>query len=331
MRIIISDANRIWTPDHPALKPFAEIVLLVCMNGQAMTDTYPCFAPEYKGWGLGMALGKDSAKYRALDEKADELVSLLGYHDDIVFLTDGEPESLYPFMAVRERNESNHLHLVSISPWRFETKWRTEFHRTVLSDLSNVSSLLWINGDTILNEMDPKSTVPNLYKETQRQCGELLPRILYLIQKRFWRRAYFDFNSMRYLPLDEGGNLTKHAFAKQKIDISKIDASIRYTTLGISFREEYPNRDEWTFEEVESLTPRIDGKKICNYLRELRIQLAEANNIAFESPECPSIGPCAGTCEKCETEAAYLRKKMNRIAMEKRVYPQELLSEWEVF
>ena len=45
---------------------------------------------------------------------------------------------------------------------------------------------------------------------------------------------------MRYLPLDEGGNLTKHAFAKQKIDISKIDASIRYTTLGISFREEYP-------------------------------------------------------------------------------------------
>ena len=33
MRIIISDANRIWTPDHPALKPFAEIIIVVCMNG----------------------------------------------------------------------------------------------------------------------------------------------------------------------------------------------------------------------------------------------------------------------------------------------------------
>ena len=30
MRIIISDANRIWTPDHPALKPFAEIIIVVC-------------------------------------------------------------------------------------------------------------------------------------------------------------------------------------------------------------------------------------------------------------------------------------------------------------
>ena len=331
MRIIISDENTIWTPDHPALEPFAEIVLVICMNGKAATDKYPCFVPEHKVCQLGMAMGMDSAEYRALDASADELVSMLGYHDDIVFLTDGGTSSLYPFMTIRERNVSNHLHLVSISPWNFESKRRMKFHRAVLSDLSGVSSLLWFNANSILNELDPKSTLPDAYRVMQRKFGDLLPRILYHIQERDWKWAYFDFNSMRYLPLDEGGNLTRHALAKQKIDISKIDSSIRYATLGISFREEYPNRDEWTFEEVEALTPRIDGKKICNYLRELRIRLAEANSIAFESPECPSIGPCAGTCEKCETEAAYLRKRMNRIAMEKRVYPQELLSEWEVF
>ena len=89
--------------------------------------------------------------------------------------------------------------------------------------------------------------------------------------------------------------------------------------------------DEWTLEEVEALIPRIDGKKICNYLRELRMQLADANNIEFESPECPSIGPCAGTCAKCEAEAAYLQAEMEKIVMDKRVYPQELLTEWEVF
>jgi hypothetical protein len=61
------------------------------------------------------------------------------------------------------------------------------------------------------------------------------------------------------------------------------------------------------------------------------MRLAEANNIVFESPECPSMGPCAGICAKCEEEAAYLRAEMEKIVMDKRVYPQELLTEWEAF
>ena len=331
MRIIISDANRIWTPDHPALKPFAEIIIVVCMNGQPMTDEYQCFVTEHRGSGLGMTLGKDAAKYRALEAKADELVRMLHYHDDIVFLTDGEPESLYPFMIIREKNEWNYLHLVSMSPWIFETKRRKEYHKAALSDLSEVSSLLWLNGDSIISEIDPKSTLSELYKETQRRFGDLLPRILYQIQERDWGRAYFDFNSMCYLPVEEGGDLTDHALAAQEIDSSMIEASVRYSTLGMLLPNEYPSRDEWTFEEVEALIPRIDGKKICNYLRELRMRLAEANNIVFESPECPSMGPCAGTCAKCEEEAAYLRAEMEKIVMDKRVYPQELLTEWEAF
>lgn len=331
MKIIISDANGIWTPDHPALEPFSEIVLVVCMNGKAVTDKYSCFVSEYKPCGLGMALGKNTAKYRALDAKAEELVRMLGYHDDIVFLTDGEPESLYPFMAIRDRDEWNHLHLVSISPWRFESRWRTKFQKEVLSNLSEISSLLWLNGETIISEMDPKSTLPDLYKETKWRCGALLPRILYQIQEREWDRAYFDFNSMCYLSLEEGGNLTDHALAEQEIDSSMIDASLEQNFLGRIALHENPNRNEWTFEEVEALIPRIDGKKICNNLRELRMQLAEANGIVFESLECPSIGPCAGTCAKCESETAYLRAEMDKIAMEKRVYPQELLSKWEVF
>ena len=331
MRIIISDANRIWTPDHPALKPFAEIIIVVCMNGQPVTDKYQCFVTELRAAGLGMSWGENSAKYRALEAKADELVRMLRYHDDIVFLTDGEPESLYPFMVIREKDEWNYLHLVSMSPWRFETKRRMKYHKAALTDLSEVSSLLWMNGDSIIREIDPKSTLPDLYKETQRRFGDLLPRILYQIQERDWDRAYFDFNSMCYLPVEDGGNLTDDALAAQEIDSSKIEAFVQYTTMGKIAINEYPNRDEWTLEEVEALIPRIDGKKICNYLRELRMQLADANNIEFESPECPSIGPCAGTCAKCEAEAAYLQAEMEKIVMDKRVYPQELLTEWEVF
>jgi hypothetical protein len=191
MRIIISDANRIWTPDHPALEPFAEIVLVVCMYGKAVTDKYRCFVSEPRAWGLGMAMGKESAMYRALDAKADELVRLLLYHDDIVFLTDGEYASLYPFMTVRERDEYNNLHLVSMSPWSFETKRRIQFHRAVLSDLSDVSSLLWINADTVMNEMDPKSTMPDLY--TGKSNRSVIQNLKKLIERvppeRIWIRV----------------------------------------------------------------------------------------------------------------------------------------------
>lgn len=47
MRILITDENMIWTPDNPALKPYAEIVLVVCLNGKAVTDKYECFVTPY--------------------------------------------------------------------------------------------------------------------------------------------------------------------------------------------------------------------------------------------------------------------------------------------
>ncbi len=63
-------------------------------------------------------------------------------------------------------------------------------------------------------------------------------------------------------------------------------------------------------------------KKVCNVLREQRIRLAEANHITFQSKECPSIGPCAGTCEKCDMELKYLGKQLQKIPEEQKVYPQ---------
>ena len=50
--------------------------------------------------------------------------------------------------------------------------------------------------------------------------------------------------------------------------------------------------------------------------------IAAANGIDFESEECPSVGPCAGTCAQCDSEAEYFRREMSKIPEEKRVYPQ---------
>ena len=44
--------------------------------------------------------------------------------------------------------------------------------------------------------------------------------------------------------------------------------------------------------------------------------------------ECNYDGPCAGTCEKCDKEAAYLRDKLFEIPENKRIYPQNFLDDW---
>lgn len=95
----------------------------------------------------------------------------------------------------------------------------------------------------------------------------------------------------------------------QEIDVKTIEASRNYSTLGFPVLLHYPDEAEYTKESVESLVPRLDGKKICNYLRMQRITLAEENKIHFESEECPSSGPCAGTCRRCDDEAKYLKQK----------------------
>ena len=53
----------------------------------------------------------------------------------------------------------------------------------------------------------------------------------------------------------------------------------------------------------------------------MRIELAKANRIKFRSEECPSLGPCAGTCDKCDQEAEYLRDKLALIPEAQRIIP----------
>ena len=52
------------------------------------------------------------------------------------------------------------------------------------------------------------------------------------------------------------------------------------------------------------------GKKICNTLKEVRMQVAKANDINYAPTECHHEGNCAGTCPKCESEVRWLEKQL---------------------
>jgi len=60
------------------------------------------------------------------------------------------------------------------------------------------------------------------------------------------------------------------------------------------------------------------GRHTCNTLKDIRKQIAEANEIEYEPQECTHEGECAGTCPACEAEVRYLegellkRKKLGK-------------------
>lgn len=52
------------------------------------------------------------------------------------------------------------------------------------------------------------------------------------------------------------------------------------------------------------------GKDTCRILKEIRRQIAEANDIELITSECRHKGDCLGTCPKCEAEVRYLEQQL---------------------
>lgn len=54
----------------------------------------------------------------------------------------------------------------------------------------------------------------------------------------------------------------------------------------------------------------MKGKEKCKALKEIRQQIAAANDISYAVSECTHQGDCKGTCPKCEAELRYLEREL---------------------
>ena len=52
------------------------------------------------------------------------------------------------------------------------------------------------------------------------------------------------------------------------------------------------------------------GRDICNTLKAIRKQIADANGIDYSPEECHFTGECKGTCPKCEQDVRYLEHEL---------------------
>ena len=65
------------------------------------------------------------------------------------------------------------------------------------------------------------------------------------------------------------------------------------------------------FEDEEIVYP---GKRKCELLKQIRREIAAANNIVYLTAECAHKGPCKGTCPMCDAEIKYLENELNEKA-----------------
>ena len=54
------------------------------------------------------------------------------------------------------------------------------------------------------------------------------------------------------------------------------------------------------------------GKAKCEVMKEIRKQIAAANDIEYKTRECKFQGECSGTCPLCEQELAYLTEEIRK-------------------
>ena len=55
----------------------------------------------------------------------------------------------------------------------------------------------------------------------------------------------------------------------------------------------------------------MTGKQKCKILRELRREIAAANDLTYVTEECKFKGECRGTCPKCEAEVRDLERQLD--------------------
>lgn len=326
MLIIVTDEGRVWNHNTPILEQYADCVLVVCLNGKPVTDKYRCFVSPYKEFhGVGMLDdGIYGEKYRALASVAHQLRTTFSYHDDIVFLTDEEPASLLPYLVLKEMRTYNFYHLWCMLPMQFEGRRRRSLYAALLADFKSVQSIICFDDRFLALLPDNNKTFTRIFDAINEYAWGLLPTVLCDIGTKMHSdsKYYFDFGVQRYVEVDNSYEALIQATPIHPKEINTFQPHQMFSTLGLLVCDDYPDDSPDTKKIIEQLHPRVNGKDICNNLKMMRQKLADANGLAFHTVDCPSTGPCAGTCPQCDKEIKELADKLSLINPDQRIYPK---------
>ncbi len=311
MKIIVSEDGHLWNDKNPILEQYAEDVIVISYY---MREPYE-HEKKYKYIDVKIPamLGMDengaltSIRYRCLNNHIEELLEIIDWDSEVLVLSDNESSTLYPYKLLQTIDDIR-LHLWTVKPFPFESRKRISVYNELVADLSNTVSVLAMRFEILEKHRNMK--MGQFFEDIQKQIEELFPQIYAQIRcmyDHYDRKYFFDFNEGAYIDTN---------FEKGFIQIDNYDG---FDLLGDIDDEGLAVMEK---ENQMFITPRSDGKELCNVLKKARNELAKANGIEFHTEEYPFDGACGGTCPKCDEESRYLISELEKIRAEDRVYPQ---------
>ena len=250
---------------------------------------------------------------RKLAEEAQEIIKRNLDGSDIVFvvtcLGGNTGSGAAPVVASCAREIGALAIGVVTNPFTFEGVRRRKRAEVGNNDLkANVDGILAISNDIVVRILEKSIPVTFAFQALDDVIYRCVRNLVGLMT--IPGLSNVELKDVK-LPLPNG------------VDIDNKDEQM----LGLPEYNPRSNSDK-VREKNEDLKPRTDGKEVCTYLRSIRNDLAKANNIPFESEPCDFEGDCAGTCEKCDQEAVFLRDEINKIPEQERKYPEHTLKDW---
>lgn len=122
MRYIVTDTGNVWNLENKHLKIHKRNILVIRFLEYDIPREYECFnvpleLEERKVPDNKERLDLGNPWFRRLASVAQELNSLLEQDRDVVFLTDNEPTTLYPYPALKDIDMGRNNHLVAFTRW----------------------------------------------------------------------------------------------------------------------------------------------------------------------------------------------------------------------
>ncbi len=337
MKFVVCDIGNVWTPKNKALDRYMEDVLIVTWQKDAKFYVgSSVFKVPYKQSFLGLGEKSDlqSNKYKSLEKVANQLYEMLKDEEDVIFLTDDNTETFYPLLALRPYSGELRMHLWTLEPHLSESMEK-KMHYNMLREMTDfVQSTVRFNlQESLPRNFEKNQTVDmkKAYRDATERFCESMPDILIgiLRQKKKYKYVY-DFSQNKYVDKNRFDNrFRERIFRTPGIVLSPDHIQKSDETRDLERRDgkNIQHKVDHFFPEPPAV--RNDGRQVCERLRKLRKATADANGIPFETEECFYIGPCAGTCPKCDEELAYLKRELEKIPEEQRIYPKTSPAEEE--
>lgn len=197
MRIVVIDTSFLWKNYKHVLEKYKDMLLVICFESKQETVDYECLECQVENEKERIDLfGHSKIRIDLFPSLKNKLLEKLSGYKEMLFLADYDLLSLYPVVSLTDERKDIKMHLCAVSPFKFDMEKYMEYQK-ILGDLSELTSLLYIDSNKYLNISSETSLMDTL-KQIETQYISALPTVVNSVEN-LDGNFYFDLSSGKYV------------------------------------------------------------------------------------------------------------------------------------